>query len=81
MRLDMSTSADILREIQAAAGLMGIAPSTLCQRAASNAKLVSRLEAGGTVTVDTVNKIRSYISAHSVKPKRRRAIATDGAAA
>lgn len=69
----MSTSADFLREIQSAASLMGIAPSTLCQRAVANGRLVKRLEEGKTVTVDTVSRIRSYIAAQSRPSRRRRA--------
>jgi len=72
MVVAMNTSADFLHEIRAAASLMGIAPSTLCQRAVSNGKLVRRLEAGSTVTMSTVNRIRAYVSVNAPEVRRRR---------
>lgn len=75
----MSTSADILQEIRSAAALLGIAPTTLCQRSVQNAKLVARLEGGQSVTVDTVNRIRAYVSVNAPKLKRRRSSELTGA--
>lgn len=72
MVVAMNTSVDFLHEIRAAASLMGIAPSTLCQRAVSNGKLVRRLESGSTVTMSTVNRIRAYVSVNGPPLKGRR---------
>jgi hypothetical protein len=63
----MSTSADLLREIKDAAEAIGIAPTTLCQRAVRHGGLVGRLEMGGRVTTDVVDKIRAYIEANRPK--------------
>jgi hypothetical protein len=62
----MSTS--FLREIYDASEELGIAPSTLCRLAAGNSKLPKRIAAGGTVTIDTVERIRLWI-----KDRRRKA--------
>jgi hypothetical protein len=61
----------LLREIKEAAHVIGIAPTTLCQRAVKNGALVQRLEDGGTVTAATIRKIREWISKH--RPKLRAA--------
>jgi hypothetical protein len=60
----MSTTIKFLQEIRDGAKLLGIAPSYLCQMAVGNSKLMIRLEAGGKVTLDTVDKIRAYIAAN-----------------
>jgi hypothetical protein len=59
----MLATSDLLEEIKAAAGSLGIAPATLCQRAVKNGKLVQRLEDGGDVTIGTITRLRSYIEA------------------
>lgn len=70
MLVIMSASADFLRELRTAAVILGIAPTTLCQRAVSNGRLVRRLEAGGGVEIETVNKIRAYIASQApAKPR------------
>lgn len=56
----MTTSHDILALIRAEAERIGIAPSTLCQRAVRNAGLVRRLEAGKSVTVDVAARLKSW---------------------
>jgi hypothetical protein len=63
----MSISDDLLREIKEAAGALGIAPTTLCQRAVKHGGLVQRLEEGGKVTTDVVERIRAYIDANRPK--------------
>jgi len=62
----MSTQA-ILNEIRAGARQLGIAPSTLCLRALNNTKLVRRLERGGTLTVDTLDRLRKYLKTEGKK--------------
>jgi predicted transcriptional regulator of viral defense system len=63
----MSTSDDLLQEIKDAAETLGIAPTTLCQRAVKHGGLIERLERGGKVTTDVVDRIRAYIAANQPK--------------
>ena len=64
----MSDSLNLLQEIKAGAKALGIAPSTLCQRAVKNGAIVKRLEGGdATVTLDTAQRIRAYIEANRPK--------------
>lgn len=64
----MSVSMELLQEIKDGAKLLGIAPSTLCQRAVRNGAIVKRLEGGdATVTLDTAQRIRAYIEANRPK--------------
>ena len=58
----MKDEQTLLREIKEAAHVIGIAPTTLCQRAVRNGALVQRLEAGGTVTAATMRKVRQWIA-------------------
>lgn len=51
--------------------MMGIAATTLCQRAIKNGGLVKRLESNGSVTLETASKIRAYIEKH--RPPRNEA--------
>jgi hypothetical protein len=61
-------TATLLREILTAADDLGIAPTTLCQRAVRHAGLIRRLEDGGSVTLATAEKLRRWI-----KTNRKRA--------
>jgi hypothetical protein len=63
----MSVSMDLLQEIKDGAKALGIAPSTLCQRAVKNGYVVSRLEGGASVTLKTAEAIRAYIEANRPK--------------
>lgn len=63
----MSVSMDLLQEIKEGAKALGIAPSTLCQRAVKNGYVVSRLEGGASVTLKTAEAIRAYIEANRPK--------------
>ena len=60
----MSESLKLLREIKDAAKDMGIAPTTLCQRAVQNSALAGRLKKGASVTLKTSERIRAYIAKH-----------------
>jgi hypothetical protein len=57
----MSVTLDLLDEIRAGAKALGIAPTTLCQRAVKNGKLMRRLEQGRSIELKTADKIRAYI--------------------
>ena len=63
----MSVSLDLLAEIEDGAKAIGIAPSTLCQRAVKNGQLIKRLQRGESATVETAHKIRAFIEAHRPK--------------
>ena len=63
----MSASLELLAEIEKGAKALGIAPSTLCQRAVNNGWIVKRLQDNRSVTLETANKIRAYIEAHRPK--------------
>lgn len=60
----MAATRDLLEEIRAGATALGIAPTTLCQRALRNGGLIRRLENGGRVTLETAETIRAYIEAN-----------------
>ncbi len=60
-------SLDLLQEIKDGARALGIAPTTLCQRAVRNGAIVSRLEGGASVTLKTAGTIRAYIETHRPK--------------
>lgn len=64
----MVRSRELLDEIKIGAAALGIAQSTLCQRALRNTRLIKRLEDGQSVTVETVEKLRTYIREHSPAP-------------
>jgi hypothetical protein len=63
----MSVSLDLLQEIKDGAKALGIAPSTLCQRAVKNGHVVRRLEGGRSVTLETATQIRAFIEANRPK--------------
>ena len=47
---------------------MGISPVTLCKRLNLSGSLVRRLAEGGTITLETVDKIRTYIRDNQPPP-------------
>lgn len=59
----MTTSHDILKLIRSEAERIGIAPSTLCQKAVRNARLIKRLESGESVTVDVLGRLTAWAKA------------------
>ncbi len=63
----MTVTSDLLNEIKKGAKTLGIAPTTLCQRAVSHGGLIRRLENGGRVTLETAEQIRAYIEANRPK--------------
>ena len=60
-----NASAEFLAEIKVAASQLKLSPTTLCQKAVKNGRLVGRLERGERVTLDTVERIRAYVRASS----------------
>lgn len=61
MAVMSNASAEFLAEIRVAASQLKLSPTTLCQKAVRNGRLVRRLELGQSVTVDTVERIRAFV--------------------
>ena len=55
---------ELLVEIEDFCARVGIAVSTFGRLAVNDGKFVGRLRAGGTLTVETVEKVRAYIADH-----------------
>ena len=56
--------ADILSEIRSHCRNTGISESTFGLRAVNDGKLVERLSAGRTITLDTADRIRAYMASN-----------------
>ena len=65
----MRPAQTLLCEIEAAAVAMGITPKTLARKAVNDGKLVSRLRNGGSVRLETAEKVRDFISSGQSSPK------------
>lgn len=55
------TEADVIEMIETGAAMIGIAPSTLCQRILTDGELYKHLKAGGSITVRNAGRIRSFL--------------------
>jgi hypothetical protein len=66
----MNPNQDLLREIKAGARELGLATSTLCREAVNNSLLVARMEAGGSVTLRTAERVRRYLRKRGVKKRQ-----------
>lgn len=66
----MNASLAALEEIKSAAARLGWAPSTLCLYAVRNGRIVKRLEAGDSITVDTLQRVREFIAAEEQRRER-----------
>lgn len=67
----MTTTQALLTEIEEFSRKAGISPSTLSRKAINDGKLPGRLRRGGSVTLETAEKLREWMrenSAHSVVP-------------
>jgi hypothetical protein len=60
----MTIALELLDEIIEGAQAIGIAPTTLCQKAVRNGALIGRLEKGGGVNSRTIEQIRAFIAAN-----------------
>ena len=67
------TNEDLLRAIEKGAADFGMAPSTLCLRAAGAGHLPARLRGGGSTTLTIANKILAYIEDERTRRLRERA--------
>src|SRR5215469_3553498 len=68
MRMD---SQSLLHEISGYCRRVGMAESTFGRLAVNDGKLVSRLRFGGRVTVETVERVRAFMSEHDRQHDRR----------
>lgn len=68
----MTDSRTLLAEIDAFLAAKGMAPSTFGMKVLNNSKLIDRLRAGGSVRLETAEKIREFIGPPA-KRKRRAA--------
>ena len=58
------TAEQLLSEIADYCRRVGMAESTFGRRAVNDGKLVSRLRIGGRVTMETVERVRTFMSEH-----------------
>src|SRR5258707_6266759 len=58
------TAEQLLNEIADYCRRVGMAESTFGRRAVNDGKLVSRLKIGGRVTMETVERVRAFMSEH-----------------
>lgn len=65
------TATAFLTRITEAANELGIAPSTLTERAVQNSRIPERLENGGSITLKTAERIETWI-ADALAEKRAR---------
>src|SRR5258706_15332996 len=65
-------SETLLREIAGYCRRVGMAESTFGRLAVNDGKLVSRLRFGGRVTLNTVERVQSFIEHHQPSARRRR---------
>ena len=63
---------EILSEISDFCRLAGLAESTFGRLAVNDGKLVSRLRDGGSVTIDTLSRLRGFMASHADNPQALR---------
>ena len=59
---------EILNEISDFCRLAGLAESTFGRLCVNDGKLVSRLRDGGSVTLDTLARLRAFMASHADDP-------------
>jgi hypothetical protein len=57
----MNATETLMDEIEAFSRKAGISPSTLGRKAVNDGKLIHRLKRGGSVTLETAERIREYM--------------------
>lgn len=58
------TTDDIIRELESYAEMVGLSPATVTSRAVSNSRLYERMKAGGSCSLKTADRVRSYMAAN-----------------
>ena len=71
---------EILNEISDFCRSAGLAESTFGRLSVNDGKLVSRLRDGGSVTIDTLTRLRSFIAKHADDPQALRLRSKNGSA-
>src|SRR5215510_5915577 len=67
---DDVTAEQLLNEISDYCRRVGMAESTFGRRAVNDGKLVSRLRIGGRVTMETVDRVRTFMTDHATLETR-----------
>jgi hypothetical protein len=60
--MGMNETQQLIREIEAFLRSSGMAESTFGRKAVNNGKLMARLRAGSSVTLDTASQIRRFMA-------------------
>lgn len=61
----MTATEELLEEIEAFSREAGIAPSTIGRKSVNDGKLAERLKRGGSVTLETAERIRTWMRSHT----------------
>ena len=65
------TDADVLAEINEAAKLFGMKPSSIGMLALQNAYVARRLKDGGSITLATLHRLRAYLDVEYQRRSRK----------
>ena len=72
-----STRDQLLREIKTFLRVAKMTPASFGGAAAGNNKVIAKLERGGTISIDTADRIRDYIAAERKRLRKSRASACE----
>lgn len=61
----MEQTTELITEIEAAAARLGLAPSTVTERAGQGGRFYARLKSGARCWPDTAQKVREWIAANA----------------
>ena len=68
----MNSAQILLQEIDAFLGRTGMTPTRFGQEVMNNSSFVRQLRRGGSVTLRTVDKVRSYMAASEQAERKRK---------
>lgn len=68
----MNAQQTLLAEIEAFLLVSGMAPGSFGHATVNDGKFVGRLRRGGSVTLETAERIRQYIAENSVVPRGKK---------
>lgn len=73
----MNATQKLLAEIETYCVTAGIAVSTLGRKAVNDGKLVDRIRSGGSVTLDTAERLRRFMHEHPASVKGKQNLSDD----
>lgn len=73
----MNATQILLAEIETYCVTAGIAVSTLGRKAVNDGKLVDRIRSGGSVTLDTAERLRRFMHEHPASVKGKQNLSDD----